>query len=67
MNDTEIRLHCIEAADGNLSIAKQLYAWVKDTEEPRAGGVVHPIAPVKAAGSAAGLNVGIPVGFGQTS
>jgi hypothetical protein len=42
MNDIETRLHCIEAAEGDLYRAKQIYAWVMNRDEPVVGGVVTP-------------------------
>lgn len=50
MNDIETRLHCIEAAGGNLSVAKQIYAWVTNRDEPVVGGVVTAY-PIKGSAS----------------
>lgn len=69
MNDTEIRLHCIEAAEGDLNRAKQIYAWVTNRDEPVVGGIVTkypvpgstPDSPWTGA-PRVGLNVGIPIG-----
>lgn len=43
MDDTEIRLHCVESADGNLSIAKQIYEWVKGARRTCPGPQTVPI------------------------
>lgn len=37
MDDTEIRLHCVEVAEGDLYRARQIYNWVKGRDEPLAG------------------------------
>lgn len=42
MNDTEIRFHCVDVAGGDLHRAKQIYAWVTNSEEPMSGPQIIP-------------------------
>lgn len=68
MNDIAIRLQCIDAAGGDLGLAKEIFQWVMGRVDP-------PTAPYPYPGSASdiagprniGVNIGIPVSSGGVS